>query len=51
MDKEFVVCWINNKTRTKGRTVVKAKCEEVAKLYWKAKHPGREWQWITTWEN
>ena len=21
------------------------------KLKWKAKHPGKQWQWVTTWEN
>lgn len=49
--KEIVVGWINSKNKTYGKTIVMAENECMAKLYWKAKHPGREWQWITTWEN
>lgn len=48
---DFVVCWINSETRTYGKTIVKAENEVMAKLYWKAKHKGRQWQWITVLEN
>ena len=51
MEKTISVAWYNRVTKKYGTDRVLAKCEEVAKLKWKAKHPGRQWQWITTWEN
>lgn len=51
MEKTISVAWYNRVTKKYGTDKVLAKCAEIAKLKWKARHPGREWQWVTTWEN
>lgn len=51
MEKTISVAWYNRVTKKYGTDKVLAESAEIAKLKWKEKHPGRQWQWLTTWEN
>ena len=54
MKKEFVIAWINHQLKKYGKTTVVAQSDDwdevTAKMYWKSKHPGRDWEIVTSWE-